>query len=58
LTLNVCLFSANEEILDILTQPVRAEFDDWFLVYGPDKWQISTSGKDVVLWQIEIMLSD
>ncbi|XP_039535970.1 protein 4.1b isoform X4 [Pimephales promelas] len=34
---------ANEEILDILTQPVRAEFDDWFLVYGPDKWQISTS---------------
>ncbi|XP_056123637.1 protein 4.1b [Rhinichthys klamathensis goyatoka] len=34
---------ANEEILDILTQPVRAEFDDWFLVYGPDKWHISTS---------------
>ncbi|KAK7157754.1 hypothetical protein R3I93_009061 [Phoxinus phoxinus] len=34
---------ANEEILDILTQPVRAEFDDWFLAYGPDKWHISTS---------------
>ncbi|XDV40313.1 hypothetical protein PO909_009415 [Leuciscus waleckii] len=34
---------ANEEILDILTQPVRAEFDDWFLVYGPDKWHISAS---------------
>ncbi|XP_077069315.1 protein 4.1b isoform X4 [Siphateles boraxobius] len=34
---------ANEEILDILTQPLRAEFDDWFLVYGPDKWHISTS---------------
>ncbi|XP_051720214.1 protein 4.1b isoform X3 [Ctenopharyngodon idella] len=32
----------NDEILDILKQPVRSEFDDWFLVYGPDKWRIST----------------
>ncbi|XP_042596991.1 protein 4.1b [Cyprinus carpio] len=38
----------NEEILDILKQPVRTELDDWFLVYGPDKWRISTSD-DVML---------
>ncbi|KAK2903006.1 hypothetical protein Q8A67_007719 [Cirrhinus molitorella] len=38
----------NEEILDVLKQPVRTELDDWFLVYGPDKWQISTSD-DVML---------
>uniref|UniRef100_A0A8C1XDQ9 Protein 4.1 n=1 Tax=Cyprinus carpio TaxID=7962 RepID=A0A8C1XDQ9_CYPCA len=38
----------NEEILDILKQPVRTELDDWFLVYGPDKWHISTSD-DVML---------
>ncbi|KAF4103169.1 hypothetical protein G5714_016052 [Onychostoma macrolepis] len=33
----------NEEILDVLKQPVRTELDDWFLVYGPDKWRIYTS---------------
>ncbi|XP_016365535.1 trichohyalin-like [Sinocyclocheilus rhinocerous] len=38
----------NEEILDVLKQPVRTELDDWFLVYGPDKWRISTSD-DVML---------
>ncbi|XP_048008166.1 protein 4.1b isoform X1 [Megalobrama amblycephala] len=38
----------NEEILDILKQPVRSDIDDWFLVYGPDKWRISTSD-DVML---------
>ncbi|ROL47777.1 Protein 4.1 [Anabarilius grahami] len=41
-------FTQNEEILDILKQPIRSEFDDWFLVYGPDKWRISTSD-DVML---------
>ncbi|XP_016387658.1 trichohyalin-like [Sinocyclocheilus rhinocerous] len=38
----------NEEILDVLKQPIRTELDDWFLVYGPDKWRISTSD-DVML---------
>ncbi|XP_067264543.1 protein 4.1b isoform X2 [Chanodichthys erythropterus] len=38
----------NEEILDILKQPVRSEIDDWFLVYGPDKWRFFTSD-DVML---------
>uniref|UniRef100_A0A8C2JEC5 Protein 4.1 n=1 Tax=Cyprinus carpio TaxID=7962 RepID=A0A8C2JEC5_CYPCA len=33
----------NEEILDVLKQPIRTELDDWFLVYGPEKWHISTS---------------
>uniref|UniRef100_A0A8C1YJW9 Protein 4.1 n=1 Tax=Cyprinus carpio TaxID=7962 RepID=A0A8C1YJW9_CYPCA len=33
----------NEEILDVLKQPLRTELDDWFLVYGPEKWHISTS---------------
>ncbi len=41
----IYLFSGNEEILDVLKQPVRTELDDWFLVYGPDKWHISTSGE-------------
>ncbi|XP_073780735.1 protein 4.1b isoform X2 [Danio rerio] len=39
---------ANEEILDVLKLPVRAEVDDWFLVYGPEKWHIYTSD-DVML---------
>ncbi|XP_056331625.1 protein 4.1b isoform X2 [Danio aesculapii] len=39
---------ANEEILDMLKLPVRAEVDDWFLVYGPEKWHIYTSD-DVML---------
>ncbi|XP_050986692.1 protein 4.1b isoform X3 [Labeo rohita] len=38
----------NEEILDFLKQPIRTELDDWFLVYGPDKWRISTTD-DVML---------
>ncbi|XP_067304720.1 protein 4.1b [Pseudorasbora parva] len=38
----------NEEILDILKQPVRAEFDDWFLAYGTEKWHISTSDEGML----------
>ncbi|XP_026140697.1 protein 4.1b isoform X1 [Carassius auratus] len=43
----------NEEFLDVLKQPVRTELDDWFLVYGPDKWRISTSD-DVMLESEEL----
>ncbi|XP_073703127.1 protein 4.1b [Garra rufa] len=38
----------NEEILEVLKQPIRTELDDWFQVYGPEKWHISTSD-DVML---------
>ncbi|XP_052000339.1 protein 4.1b [Xyrauchen texanus] len=39
---------ANEEILEVLKQPVRTELDEWFLVLGSDKWNISASD-DMIL---------
>ncbi|XP_051576291.1 protein 4.1b isoform X2 [Myxocyprinus asiaticus] len=38
----------DEEILEVLKQPIRTELDEWFLVLGSDKWNISASD-DVML---------
>ncbi|XP_016118668.1 protein 4.1-like, partial [Sinocyclocheilus grahami] len=48
----------NEEILDVLKQPVQTELDDWFLVYGPDKWRISTSGELVEVEELRFGLQE
>ncbi|TRY84567.1 hypothetical protein DNTS_001312 [Danionella cerebrum] len=42
-TQSVCLETTNAEILDLLNMSVRAEEDDWFQVYSPEKWDINIS---------------
>ncbi|KAI7806687.1 erythrocyte membrane protein band 4.1b elliptocytosis 1 [Triplophysa rosa] len=44
---------ANEEILNVLKQPVQTESDDWFLVHDSDKWEVSSSD-DVMLESKEL----
>ncbi|XP_065101632.2 protein 4.1b isoform X2 [Paramisgurnus dabryanus] len=45
---------ANDEILEVLKQPVRTEIDDWFLVQDSDKWDIAAASDDVMLESKEV----
>ncbi|XP_073728232.1 protein 4.1b isoform X2 [Misgurnus anguillicaudatus] len=45
---------ANDEILEVLKQPVRTEVDDWSLVHDSDKWDIAATSDDVMLESKEV----